>query len=152
MKNQLYLSLLLIILFSTNLSAVHTAGTLEKANVENITTVKKKPVKKFFQNVTQRVLENKVVKRLEKKLAKEKNSNGFIFGLLSLIFSVLGLFFIFIELSFGVIVLGAVLGTGGFILGIIGAVRDESKVMVILGIIFGSIPLLVLIAFIVANG
>lgn len=68
-------------------------------------------------------------------------------GLLSLIFSSLGLIFMFIPY---VAILGFGLSVAGFVLGIIGLSRDEDMTMALLGVILGGIALLIyLLAIIV---
>lgn len=68
-------------------------------------------------------------------------------GLLSLIFSSLGLIFMFIPY---IVILGFGLSVAGFVLGIIGLNRDEDMTMALLGVILGGIGLLIyLLAIIV---
>lgn len=150
MKIQLYLLLFLSFVFSSNLLAVKTTGTLEKANIENLATTKKKPAKKFFKNMTQRVLENKIVKRLDKKFAKENAGRQVNAGLLSLIFSAVGLLTMLVASNPIIAITGLLVGLAGFIFGIIGVSKDEKKALSILGIVFGSIAVLAFLGLLVA--
>jgi len=140
MKVKFSLFILLIFTFSANLSAVTTTVIPENTRTAKITEVKKKPVKKFFQNMTQRVLENKIGKRIKAKLAREKRS-GFFVGLLSLITAVLGIFSIALINSFDIpaLVIGMVLGNLAFILGLIGIFNDRGKVLSSIGITLGAL-------------
>lgn len=67
-------------------------------------------------------------------------------GLLSLIFSSLGLIFLFIPY---VAILGFGLSVAGFVLGIIGLSRDEDMTMALLGVILGGIGLFIYLLAIV---
>lgn len=68
-------------------------------------------------------------------------------GLLSLIFSSLGLIFLFIPY---VAILGLGLSIAGFVLGIIGLKRDEDTTMALLGVILGGVALFIYLLVIVA--
>ncbi|MGK0365582.1 MAG: hypothetical protein ACI85O_002648 [Saprospiraceae bacterium] len=115
MKTQFYL-LSFLILLSLNLSAVTTNSTIEKTRIENVVTVKK-TVNIFFQNMIQRVLKKKITERLGKKLLKVNDDKKTNLGVLSVMFSILGL--IFMSLSFkSIIVTGVLFGFLGLIFGI----------------------------------
>jgi len=68
-------------------------------------------------------------------------------GLYSLIFSSLGLIFLFIPY---VAILGLGLSIAGFVLGIIGLKRDEDTTMALLGVILGGVALFIYLLVIVA--
>jgi len=145
--------LILTLISSVNLFAVTTAGTLGEAKTEKVINIKKKPVKKFFQDMTQRVLEKKIARKLEKKLAKEKRGRNFLFGLLSLISCIIGMASIFAAIyfeSFGFVVFAVAMGVAGFILGLIGAFTDENKVMSTIGITLGTIFFFMAIGLIIS--
>lgn len=68
-------------------------------------------------------------------------------GLLSLIFSSLGLIFLFIPY---VAILGLGLSIAGFVLGIIGLKRDEDTTMALIGVILGGLALFIYLLVIIA--
>lgn len=68
-------------------------------------------------------------------------------GLLSLIFSSLGLIFLFIPY---VAILGLGLSIAGFVLGIIGLKRDEDTTMALIGVILGGVALFIYLLVIIA--
>jgi len=107
-------------------------------------------------NWTQRLAFNLVKKNLERKVKKGKidgtttmdelahrsGAGGNIYGLLSLIFSVVGLF---------VPYAGIFLIVGAFVLGLIGIKRDNNPTMAIIGTILSAVALLLILIVIIVG-
>ena len=105
---------------------------------------------------TQRLAFNLVQKNLERKVRKGKidgtmtmdeavrgsGAGGNIYGLLSLIFSVVGLFIPYV---------GLLLLVGAFVLGLIGIKRDNNPTMAIIGTIISAVFLLLLLIVIIVG-
>lgn len=138
MKVRPYLFLLLILLSNSNLFAINTTSNIEETRVEKLRNTKKK-------GMTQRVLEKKIVKRIEKKSEKDKKAN---LGALSVMFSIIGLIFMFLSFK-SIVVIGLLFGFIGLILGIT-AVRQE-KTMGLIGIVFAALLFLISIGVVLIS-
>jgi len=154
MKTQYYLTLLLILIFSSKSLAIKVNQlTLEKVRMEQVTKKKKEPVGKFFQKTLRRILKKKIARKLERKNLKNESNQKPNSGKLSIMLSILGLVTMFVLSNEILIILGVLFGLAGFIIGLRGIKREEKKAMSIIGMILGTaaiIPIVLVMIFIIS--
>ena len=155
---QLIFSLVMLFLTSSSVEAV-TMNKNQALNSEKSITITPKQDEanssskkmNFMERLTFKVLQNKIQKALafnkDKSNTDGSNSDNTL-SLLSCIFGVLGLLLLFTGSS-TLILLGLFVGIAGFATGLVGLKKENSKVLAIIGLVAGSLVLLIFIAAII---
>ncbi|MCB9284120.1 MAG: hypothetical protein H6563_08620 [Lewinellaceae bacterium] len=126
--------------FAATVVVDHPATAATEASAQEVRAGAEKM--SFRERLATKILDKKIKKAMQKSEAHKAGNGGNILSLLSLIFGGASLILLWV---FGI--LGLLLALTAIILGIIGSKKENSKVMAILGIVFGSLTLfLVLLA------
>ena len=138
-----------ILVFATFLFAIQplfAATVVVDPNASAATTTSVQEVKvdgekmTFRERVATKILDKKINKFMKKNEAHKAGGGGNTFSLLGLIFGGSSLLLIWVL---GLV--GILFALAGIIFGIIGLKKEDSKVMAILGIVFGSLTMFLLL-------